>query len=322
MNRKDVPSQAAGGWVAAHDGLAHLAYFYDDERDYLSYLSAFIRAGLRRAQPVFVMVPDRKIALLREHLGDGSPFVQYGDMTQVGRNPGRLIPAVREFIDAHPGRRIRHVCEAFWPGRSSPELCEAIRHEALTNLAFAAAPATILCPYDVTGLPPAVMSEAECTHPAIVRHGQIRAAEGYQGRGAIPPGCDQPLPPPPAGAEVIGYRSELGQVRRMVTGYAGGLGMPGDRVTDLVIAVGEVTANTLRHTDAPGTLHIWHTEYELICQVRDRGWITDPLVGRRRQPPEAPGQGLWVVNQVCDLVESRTARDGTTILLHMRRETG
>jgi anti-sigma regulatory factor (Ser/Thr protein kinase) len=315
-----VPSQAAHGGAAVRDALTHLAYFYDDEQDYVSYLSGFIGAGLRDEEPVLVMVPGRKIALLRERLGGDSPFVHYGDITQVGRNPGRLIPATREFIDAHPGRQIRHVCEVFWPGRSNPELCEAIRHEALMNVAFAATPATILCPYDVAGLPAAVVSDAECTHPAILRNGRTQAAAGYAGGGAIPPACDQPLPPPPAAAETVGYRSDLKHVRRAVTGYASTLGMPGDRVTNLVIVVGEVTANTLRHTGDAGTLHIWHTEDEIICQVRDQGWISDPLAGRRRNPPEAAGQGLWVVHQLCDLVEVRTARDGTTIRMHMLRE--
>ena len=43
----------------------------------------------------------------------------------------------------------------------------------------------------------------------------------------------------------------------------------------------------------------------------------DPLVGRRR-PAEATGLGLWVVHQVCDLVELRTGPAGTTIRTHMR----
>jgi anti-sigma regulatory factor (Ser/Thr protein kinase) len=30
------------------------------------------------------------------------------------------------------------------------------------------------------------------------------------------------------------------------------------------------------------------------------------------------GTGLWLVNQVCDLVEMRSTTDGTTICLHMK----
>jgi len=52
--------------------------------------------------------------------------------------------------------------------------------------------------------------------------------------------------------------------------------------------------------------------------VQDYGWITDPLAGQQRQPADEPGHGLWVVNQVCDLVEVRTGQAGTTVRLHMR----
>jgi anti-sigma regulatory factor (Ser/Thr protein kinase) len=93
-------------------------------------------------------------------------------------------------------------------------------------------------------------------------------------------------------------------------------GLDADRTADLVLAVGEVTANTLRHTHGGGTASVWHTRAEVICQVSDEGQIKDPLAGRRR-PPEATGLGLWVVHQVCDLVELRTGRRGTTIRMHM-----
>jgi len=96
-------------------------------------------------------------------------------------------------------------------------------------------------------------------------------------------------------------------------------GLPADRARDLVIAVSELAANTWRHTDAGGTLHIWAADGEVLCQVRDSGHVSDPLAGRRRPIPEAgSGHGLWVVHQLCDLVELRTGSTGTTIRLHVR----
>ncbi len=70
----------AGGSAATHAdlglpvrgrgrSLSHLAYFYDDERDYMSYLSAFAGTGLRSSEPVFVAVPGDKTGRLRERLG-------------------------------------------------------------------------------------------------------------------------------------------------------------------------------------------------------------------------------------------------------------
>ncbi len=75
-------------------------------------------------------------------------------------------------------------------------------------------------------------------------------------------------------------------------------------------------ANTLRHTSGGGTVLLWHSRSEVICQISDSGCITDPLVGLRR-PLGPGGMGLWVVNQVCDLVELRTGKRGTTIRMHM-----
>jgi hypothetical protein len=64
---------------------------------------------------------------------------------------------------------------------------------------------------------------------------------------------------------------------------------------------------------------VWHTAGEVICQVADTGLITDPLAGYR--PPSdglLGGNGLWLVYQVCDLVQTRTSRAGTTTRMHMR----
>jgi anti-sigma regulatory factor (Ser/Thr protein kinase) len=64
---------------------------------------------------------------------------------------------------------------------------------------------------------------------------------------------------------------------------------------------------------------LWATEREIICQVNDSGQITDLLAGRLKRDPAAAGggRGLWVVQQVCDLVEIRTSTAGTAIRLHM-----
>jgi anti-sigma regulatory factor (Ser/Thr protein kinase) len=90
-------------------------------------------------------------------------------------------------------------------------------------------------------------------------------------------------------------------------------------VDDLVLAVGELTANTRAHTTGPGTLAIWTAPGQLTCQVTDSGHITDPLAGHVDPGPDAVShRGLWIVNQVCDFVQLRTSPAGTTIRLHTR----
>jgi anti-sigma regulatory factor (Ser/Thr protein kinase) len=86
-----------------------------------------------------------------------------------------------------------------------------------------------------------------------------------------------------------------------------------------VIPIGELAANTLRHTGGGGTVQVWRTSQEIICQVADTGHIADPLARYRARSDELlGGNGLWLVNQVCDLVQVRTGQAGTTTRLHMR----
>ena len=138
------------------------------------------------------------------------------------------------------------------------------------------------------------------------------------------PWAGQPLTTPPDGAEVLCYRAGLAGVRDFTAARARRAGLPPHRVHDLVIAVAELAANTLAHTSGPGTLTLWVTDDEVVCQVQDQGQITDPLAGQVRPSPDAPGggRGLWVVYQVCDRVEIRTGQAGTTVRVHMRRRPG
>jgi anti-sigma regulatory factor (Ser/Thr protein kinase) len=129
---------------------------------------------------------------------------------------------------------------------------------------------------------------------------------------------DGPLPSPPPGAMTYRYTTDLAAIRAVVYRYARQAGLPESRAVDLVLAVSEVAANTVRHAKSPGSLKIWYDTKEIVCQVHDEGVITDPLAGRRQPSLEANGgHGLWIVNQVCDKVEMRSDESGTTIRLHM-----
>lgn len=296
----------------------HVAFFYRGETEYAATLSEFLRGGLAGGDRVFAALPGCRIGLVRDALGADARHVEFADMTELGRNPGRIISRVLDFVARHAGRHVRYAGEPIWAGRDGAELREATRHEALVNLAFAAADAEILCPYDTAALDPAVISDARRTHPLLMSDGHYGTNPGYAVPFRIPSSCSLPLPAPPCDAMSHTYRTDLSEVRALVLKHARDAGLTDARANDLVLAVSEVAANTLRHTPSDGTLTIWHDQNEIVCEVHDHGVITDPLAGRRRPAPDAlGGHGLWLVHQVCDLVELRSDTSGTTIRMHM-----
>ena len=124
-----------------------------------------------------------------------------------------------------------------------------------------------------------------------------------------------PRPPPDYAASLV-YRANLREVRDFVRTRAARAGLRSSRACDLVLAVSELAANTLRHTESDGLLQVWSWPGELICQIRDSGHFPD----RPIPPPteDGHGHGLRVVHQVCDFVEICTGASGTTIRLHMQ----
>ncbi|HLI39880.1 MAG TPA: sensor histidine kinase [Streptosporangiaceae bacterium] len=301
---------------------SHRALFYDGAEDYASGIVSFLGEGLAAGEPVLVAVPAARIGLIKERVdglaGPGSQ-VTFIDMADVGRNPSRVIPAVRRFASAHPGRRTRAVGEILWPGRSPAEVREVIRHEALCDAAFAGLPVTVLCSYDAGSLDDAVLRDAARTHRHIQQRGEVRASEAYGGPDVARAIGEQPLPSPPAGADTLTFQQGgLARLRRYVLHHATQAGLGAGRTQDLVMAVNEAATNTVVHAKAPGTLRIWQERGALVCEVSDPGRITDPLAGRHVPSPRAgKGHGLWMINQICDLVELRSGTWGTMIRMHM-----
>jgi anti-sigma regulatory factor (Ser/Thr protein kinase) len=90
-----------------------------------------------------------------------------------------------------------------------------------------------------------------------------------------------------------------------------------------VLAVNELTTNTIVHTPGSGTLGIWSEPQTVVCEIRDSGFIADAFAGRHSPTDSADhGRGLWMANQLCDLVQIRSNNSGTTIRLHVDRLAG
>jgi anti-sigma regulatory factor (Ser/Thr protein kinase) len=295
-----------------------VALFYEGEEEYLDGIMRFIGPAIAAGEPVAAALPPGRARLLRQRLNHSADRIEMLDGCELGSNPSRIIPEVEGILDSCDGGRLHYVSEPIWAGRSREEVQEATRHEALVNLAWPGAPISILCPYDAAALTPEVLADAERTHPHVI-HGGERARSDAYGGPTIPQRCDGSLPAPPADARSMVFTMEnLSKARSLVAEVAGVAGLSRERIEDLLIVASELGSNAIRHGNGVGTLHVWARGDRVTCQVQDRGQIADPLAGRRRPKPGAiGGLGLWVVNQLCNLVEARTGEHGTTVRAHL-----
>lgn len=128
------------------------------------------------------------------------------------------------------------------------------------------------------------------------------------------------MPAPASAVELWFDRHLLADARYLVYARAADAGLSTDRTNDLVLAVHEILTNSVRHGGGAGVLRIWQDEGSLVCEVEDGGAIADPLADRRKPDPNEPGRrGLWMANQLCDLVQIRVRAAGTVVRLHMHR---
>ena len=298
-------------------GFHHEAFFYADSDEFLAGAVPFVEEGVSAGETVLVVVPKPRLRLLRWTLGAVAEEVDFLPMEKVGRNPARLVSACRDLLRGEDaGRGIRGVGEPIFAGRSAPQLDECERHERLLNIAFGDEPAlTLMCPYDTTALDDEVLAKAERSHP------HCSDPRGRSTSTQFAPGnpLEGPLPPREVPAATLGFgKSDLTKVRRAVTDLAHSAGLDRRRNEDLVFAVCEVATNSIQHGGGGGCLAIWRDDDELVCDIHDFGRIEDPLAGRERPVAgRGGGQGLWLVNQLCDLVQIRSGDDGTYVRLRM-----
>ena len=303
----------------------HEALFYSGDDDFVRQTAPFVRDALEAEVPILVAVIAPKIDALKSELGDAAKEVLFTDMAQAGKNPARIIPLWRDFIDSRGGAgEVRGIGEPIWASRSPHELVESQRHEALLNVAFDQVPAYILCPYDTSALGEDVLTEARRSHPVLMSQGVKDDSLDYVGIEAISSPFDAPLPEPrskPVSME-LGVDT-LERLRRLVWLQGSTAGLDAAKVEDLVLAVNEIATNTIRHGGGRGVFRMWQEDGHIICEVSDRGRIDEPMVGRvRPRNDHEGGFGLWLVNQLCELVQVRSSPTGSMVRIHMAIPNG
>ncbi|HEY2273770.1 MAG TPA: anti-sigma factor RsbA family regulatory protein [Jatrophihabitantaceae bacterium] len=261
------------------------------------------------ALPVVLAEPG-EIAQVRKTVGAARDEVLGFDMSVAGRNPARLLPALRHFLDDHPGRQLACISEPVKAEVPSAVLREVELHELLIGLPVLHTwNFRLICAYDTEALPGPVvdmMADAHADHSTDPLSKVERARA-------------EPLPPRPMHSEELGVdMTTLGALRGFIQGRAQRAGLDEERVDDLVYAVNEVVTNSICHGEGRARVSFWTEDSSVICEVRDRGFIRDPLAGRvAPRSDRQSGRGLWLVNQLCDLVQLRSSPAGTTLRLYI-----
>jgi anti-sigma regulatory factor (Ser/Thr protein kinase) len=294
----------------------HEAVFYRGVEELVAAVVPFVREGIAQGEPVLVaLLPDR-LAAVEAALGADATRVDFVDMGELGANPACIIPEWRRFLeDTAAEGPVRGVGEPVWSGRRDAEVEEAVFHEALLNLAFDGGPGwRLMCPYDVSSLPAEVIEEARRSHPVV--HGTTVGAT-YAGHAHAHSRFTGPLSVAPEGAERFAFGpADLAGLRAVVTRLAEHSRLRRDKADDLVLAAHELATNSVVHGGGEGVLRVWAEPGAFVVEVSDRGVIADPLVGRDLLHELAEhGRGIWMANQLCDLVQVRSGQAGTVVRL-------
>ncbi|MGH3315766.1 MAG: anti-sigma factor RsbA family regulatory protein [Nocardioidaceae bacterium] len=308
--------------ATAGESFVHEAFFYDGDEDFVAGSVEFLSEGLSNGEHVVVVLVPEKIEMLRAALRGQADQVTFIDMAECGRNPARVIQVWADLMEAAAlrGSLVRGLGEPIWPGRSDDEIVEGHLHEALLNAAFPADARLLLrCPYDVSRLDPDVVRTAERTHPVLVRDQDRGTSRAYAPDDLVKSAFLDPLSGPVEVYEEVGYGpGDLSTLRAIVAGMAVRYGMPPEAVEALVLSVREIAVNSIRHGGGSGRMRAWVESGSLVCELSDAGHIHESMVGRLRpRPDDESGRGLWLANQLCDLVQIRSSSSGTVVRLHV-----
>jgi len=139
--------------------------------------------------------------------------------------------------------------------------------------------------------------------------------------GAAPDGVLPEALPRPRGDvwEIPFAPDDLFELRQLVSSWASREALAPLRTEELVLAVHEIATNSVRHGGGVGMLRLWRTSETLVCEVQDAGYIRDPAGARSRPGGEAhESRGLWIADQICDLVEIASSPQGSQVRVHKR----
>lgn len=314
--------------TAASDTFTHLLLPFDGMEQFLGGAVPFLSAGVDAGDRVLAVCGPAREALLRDALGPAAGGVEFTEAAAWYEHPSRTLSDC-----------LSDACDTARQGRgsgSSASRCGRRAPAGGRRMAARGGRAEHRVPrhrsrdhVPVRGVAPGVGRRGRRkTHPETVRGARAVANPGFLNPWTFCGQCDdEPLPPPPAGADTLDIdRPDLYWLRAYVADCARQTPLPEEDRQRLLVAVTEIVTNALRHGAPPVVLRLWTDESDgtaaLVCEVTDKGrWA--PGTGYGLVPP-APGStasggrfGLWAVRLLCSVVQIRTGEDGTAVRLRL-----
>jgi anti-sigma regulatory factor (Ser/Thr protein kinase) len=318
---------AGRGWTTAPASpFCHHGLLYEGEAEYLALATDFVREGVRQGDQVLVLASPARLAVLQEAVGS-EPGVRLADAGPFGWNPGRALPVWADFVDSlGPDTRGRGLAEPVSTVGRAVVGAERAIHESLLNLAFAERhPFWLVCPYDLAALGDLAEGPFGSSHQFVTRNGRAASSSpNYRVPEAdhiFGPSAGAFAEPAPSAERFRVEQAGLGGLRHRVRARAQSLGVEDASAADFALAVHEVAANSIRHGGGAGRVTLWEEDGVLVCEVSDHGHFDAPFAGR--VPPSKDGgggRGLWIAQQLSDLLQIRSVPDGTIVRLHLSLE--
>jgi transcriptional regulator with XRE-family HTH domain len=164
--------------------LMHQALLYRGPQEFAEGAAAFLREGLERSEAGLAVTGKRNLGRLEKLLGRDSKRVELMAWAPADKkSPESALEHFTGFLAANLRRGshwVRIVGEPPWDGRSPDEIRLWTTYESLINLIFAGSPMSVLCPYDLDELDPAILRECHATHPQVVTEGKPADSPDYR----------------------------------------------------------------------------------------------------------------------------------------------
>lgn len=303
--------------------LQHRAATFESRRDLMDQVRPLVAAALERGSTVALSVSAATRDALVEEFGERDQLVWLTD-PPAATHSGQTMAAQRALqlrsltVMAGPVVMVsEHRSEldgvdgSFWT-----------EQDAAFNIALADLPIELTCFYPELPLHRSISDGAAINHPLLMSHGTVRPNPAHRNARAVLALHPAPVP------ELLGapdLRLEFGawqlnEVRTVVEKALVEAGYARSRAEDLVLAVNEVASNAVEHGASQADLSLWLGASGAVCEVHDRGTLTDPLPGLQAPHSSQPrGRGIWIARQIVDSLHVWADATGTHVRMHAER---